>query len=138
MTDRYTDEQIQKNRDDWLEALESGRYKKGTKVLCKNPSDNTPKRFCCLGVAAEIFKEEGTKLTVTKEGWMVYDVDYELAPDYVVNKLGLHDKKGGSSDNESIYVNDHLARINDISSTFEPVIKAIRTGLYWKPLGETS
>lgn len=39
-------------KDRWVEALRSGKYKQGRKVLKKG------KNFCCLGVLCDITKDE--------------------------------------------------------------------------------
>lgn len=36
-------------RKEWIEALKSGKYKQGTKVLCRQDG-----AMCCLGVAMEL------------------------------------------------------------------------------------
>lgn len=49
-----TPEQLKENRLKWIEALESGKYKRGSYRLCDGGSNT----FCCLGVAREIFNGE--------------------------------------------------------------------------------
>jgi hypothetical protein len=39
----------------WIKALESGKYKQGTQVLC-NANDNT---YCCLGVLCDLAAKAG-------------------------------------------------------------------------------
>lgn len=48
-------------RDLWVEALESGRYRKGRGFLRKERGDET--LHCCLGVAVEIAELNGVKLS---------------------------------------------------------------------------
>ncbi len=42
----------QQQKDQWLEALKSGKFKKCTGILF----NSTTNSYCCLGVACEIFK----------------------------------------------------------------------------------
>lgn len=43
----------------WAEALESGRFKQGTKVLRAWSAINGENRFCCLGVLTVLAEEAG-------------------------------------------------------------------------------
>ena len=90
---------------------------------------NFENRFCCLGVACEIFKTDDTDVKVYETTHVQYEGDGVRAPQYVINRLNLYGTWGDRSDSA-----DSLADINDFSNTFEPVIEAIKTGKYWKPL----
>lgn len=76
---------VRENQDKWLAALRSGDFQQGRRVL-----RSVSNEFCCLGVAAEIFKLEGMKVwpNFTNEHFY-YDGDSTLAPGYVQEALGI-------------------------------------------------
>lgn len=81
-------QEIGPNQDKWLAALRSGDYRQNTVGMLNNNG-----AFCCLGVAAEIFKDELTSVDrVGNE--TCYDGASVLAPGYVVHALGLYDDRG--------------------------------------------
>ena len=81
-------QEIGPNQAKWLAALRSGDYRQNTIGLLNNNG-----AFCCLGVAAEIFKDEFT--SVDRAGTTtLYNGTYVLAPKYVVDALGLYDNQG--------------------------------------------
>ena len=92
-----TKDEIIENRKVWLEALRSGKYKQ-----CRYNLRNEDK-FCCLGVAGEIFNLS----------W--YDLIYK--------KLGLSKSQTGTL----IFANDHLEKpfeyIADMVE-FDPIFAA--------------
>ena len=45
--------------EQWCQALESGRYERGTEKLCYKLPSNGHKRYCCLGVAAHELVDMG-------------------------------------------------------------------------------
>lgn len=128
----YTDAQIRVNRLIWEDAIASGDYKKGKHRLCL---DN---KYCCLGVAAELFAEENdikvtTYITGDNEKMKKFGnaFAYSSAPEYVINALGLYNNLGRDKNHRGL---ETLTTINDNNDTFDPVIKAIETGDYYKPL----
>lgn len=120
----YSNEIIRENRDKWLEALKSGDYAKGTKDL-RNSDDE----YCCLGVACELFTPE--KAFFLRDGVYSYEGCPSGASKDVINALGLYHGLGQKEGGNFL---GSLAHINDNSDSFAPVIKAIETGEYWKPL----
>ena len=116
----YTNEQIIENRRKWEEALESGDYKKGTRYLRSKDDE-----YCCLGVACELF--DGDSELGGKR--YLYGNQSATATFRVVSALGLYSENGLHKDGAS-----SLARINDSSYSFEPVISAIKTGNYYREL----
>tara|TARA_R100001244_G_scaffold121497_1_gene91124 strand:- start:646 stop:1044 length:399 start_codon:yes stop_codon:yes gene_type:complete len=45
----------------WLEALRSGKYRKGTGQLREQGSKTTKPRYCCLGVLCDLYIKETGK-----------------------------------------------------------------------------
>lgn len=118
--------EIKANREKLIDALRFGKYKKGKHVL-RDIDDN----FCCLGVACEILN---IKYNPTEIGdCYLYSGRGTIAPREVVNRFGLYWSNGGNRER-----NKSLAQINDNSESFEPVIKAMENGNYWKSLEEYS
>ena len=108
------------NRRKWIKALKSGKYKKGKHAL------KAGEHYCCLGVAAEIFKGEAHSVGI-KGGLTCYDGHDAVAPRYVVDALGLCDSVGSNK-----YGDNSLSDINDRRNDgFVLVIEAIKTGDYY-------
>lgn len=103
------------NQTRWVEALESGYYAQGKCAL----NDNG--RFCCLGVACEIFKTDETPIETSASGITLYDGQGGNAPDYVMDKLGLYDRRGKLQGKP-----ETLARINDSGASFISIAEIIR------------
>lgn len=101
----------------WLAALESGNYAHG-KVHLHTVNEN----FCCLGVAAKIFKSDDVVVCRLGNGYE-YSGSTNYAPIYVVNALALRDEYGTEIGRRSslVAINDHPDTIN-----FAPVIAALR------------
>lgn len=120
----YTSEQIIENRRIWEKALESGDYEKGTSVL-RSKDD----KYCCLGVACELFDNENT--VIIDDSYYVYgESQYgAFATENVVAALGLYSINACIRDGEK-----SLSTINDLNDSFQPVIDAIKTGNYYKKL----
>jgi hypothetical protein len=81
MNNQFTPEQ-----EEWLQALESGKYMQGRKWLNKGGN------MCCLGVACELFKEK-LRLNVVDAGAgdpiRYYAEQPNCAPDSIVELLCL-------------------------------------------------
>lgn len=120
--DMAINEQIKKNRIRWVDALKSGKYKKGVDYL--RGKDDC---YCCLGVACDLFVESKPVF----DGGVCYRYNGEgsTAPNQVVQALGLYDRWGRGRNDK-----DLLTSINDDNDSFAPVIKAIESGEHWKPL----
>ena len=103
-----------KNQQKWIDALRSGKFKKGVGHL------NQDNYFCCLGVACEIFKDElnlDIKVkeyppSFTKRSVSItnYATNNYSAPMDIVQHLGLHSPMGDSND----YLLDSLTNLNDV------------------------
>ena len=102
----------------WLEALESGEYKKTKNALCDGNG------FCCLGVACEVMGvpaewHEGT------HRW-VYDGSPQDAPEKVVRALKLRSNLGHIANGPKIYGALALAFANDKGVSFKRIAAFIR------------
>ena len=100
------------NQERWLAALESGNYRKGIGKLNKNG------RFCCLGVACELFActKDETKLGYT------YDGKSDIAPGTVIEALSLRDSIGSGSETTP------LVSLNDkLKLSFEHIASKVRS-----------
>jgi hypothetical protein len=77
----------------WIKALESKNYHQGKSKLCtkfaNDESDNNYK-YCCLGVAVEVFGPKAKKL-VQLEGRISYPSYFEN--DIFINRLSEKEKK---------------------------------------------
>lgn len=105
-------------KEKWLEALESGKYPKGKHHL------NRKGHFCCLGVLCEV-----TGLKPIFEG-PNFENNYECSiAEYVIN--GNH-SSSLVPDNWLGLKKDELGNLmnlNDLSDSFEDVIKWIKENL---------
>lgn len=91
------------NQLKWIEALESGKYEQGSMYLNK---DN---KFCCLGIACELFDAEKGELR--PDGAQLYGSHGKagLPPNNVVIALALNDDEGNPAGNSYI----SLVKLND-------------------------
>ncbi len=106
-----------KNIKKWVAALRSGKYKQGAFTLHRK------NKFCCLGVACELYQREVGGLEIKKEikeflvddGYredicVCYDGDSYLLPNKVRNWLDL-----------SYPFQNGLASMNDEGKSFEEI-----------------
>lgn len=106
------------NQAKWVEALESGDFEQGQLALKK---DN---KYCCLGVAAEIFKTNNVKINVGWVGTIIYDGCEGVAPEYVMQALSLNSELGDRSDGSR---GTSLYALNDYGHTFSEIASILRT-----------
>ena len=112
---------INNNTKLWLEALESGRYQQGKFALAVLDK-NKPLRYCCLGVACEVARENGVDLKVNQiRDRLYYNGDTLCLPLVVINWLGLSTNTGEFENDQS------LTSINDDGATFEEIADIIRS-----------
>ncbi len=109
----------------WLEALRSGKYRKGRKRLYTPKGYNDEKEmdddeYCCLGVAAVI-------CGVRKEGLFDDDVPQLFIHEFF-GSAGIVPPVlcGGTKEN---YIVDRLVDLNDNNAGWEPVIDFIEKTL---------
>ena len=115
---------LNKNAQKWVEALESGKYSRGTGYLCC--ISRGKRRYCCLGVACDLYlKEHPDKLkAVIGERVVRYNNDIMSLPEIVMKWLGINDNTGGFlMDGKGC----SLASINDDGKSFKEIAKIIRS-----------
>lgn len=101
---------LTENQQLWVDALRSGKYEQGQSHLCKDG------KYCCLGVAADLFKTPKTKITAD---FITYFDDHrDTAPPYVIDALNLRDRIGGTMLEETW---PSLAHLNDDGKTFSEI-----------------
>lgn len=113
-------------KNQWIEALRSGKYKQGPTYLRQRGRENEPDRFCCLGVLCDILRPEGWEMEISGlDHWVnfngnrgVISLDVQLASGlrsslgnvYLPNDVAglLESRLLINEDNET-----NLARLND-------------------------
>lgn len=111
-----------KARKLWTDALRSGKYQQGKSALCEDG------RFCCLGVACEVYQEHVGDLSVVVDnnGMRNYDDEEYMPPSKVTRWLGIA-TAGDLSTMVSGY--SSLVALNDSASyTFEQIADVIDNG----------
>jgi hypothetical protein len=127
-------QQLTPNQKQWITALRSGLYTQGEGKL------HSTDGFCCLGVAAKEFLTCDVKVTANVHGsftqWK-YNGEPDVAPDYVMNALGLYDSNGStkayrtqieSTSPTSDYIASDelgLTTMNDNGKTFDQIADII-------------
>ncbi len=131
------------NQEKWLQALESGKYKKGVARLCTiKPVDGVDTEFyCCLGVACEIFQKEAMLTPTTTSGGNKgysdggHGVYGAFLPEFMINHLGLNSGAGDFLNPDTgrlveIHKFGALSSLNDGGfgehTDFKGIAKAIR------------
>ncbi len=124
----------QEFKEEWCQALESGKYEQGKGFLCSNG------KFCCLGVAEDLLSKKGVVKASEEEGGIRYtDISkegdtsmYLLTPDSF-KYMGLPDYSPNvvtnilDPNNEpTVYA---LSTINDFGVGFKTIAKLIREQL---------
>lgn len=125
-------------------ALRSGEYKQAKHVLCS--FDEQDKRFCCLGVACDLYQKMvgGLKITETEHNRRYNDHGQDL-PAPVMVWLGFYNSIGVIDENRvkelqtllnekgldkiEPYHLDTLAELNDNGTPFDVIADIIEKGL---------
>lgn len=80
-------EAVLENRRRWIGALFSGDYEQGDGYLCKGG------KFCCLGVAAEVLKNDlDINITTDSQGIVHYDGQMTSLTPEMKEALGISDR----------------------------------------------
>lgn len=108
------------NQTRWLEALESDTYKQGKRRL-RNINDE----YCCLGVGAELFKQQEP---TADDICYAYCGHTSAAPQYAIEALALLGDFGEFVGNLPIGGRPHnnLANLNDNGMSFKEIAQHIR------------
>lgn len=105
------------NQQRWIEALRSGEYTQGRDYLCRNGN------YCCLGVAAEMFKTPATNIEINPEnGLKLFDNASALAPEYAKEALGLRSRLAhheSETEKSLSSLNDNGLSFNQIADRIE-------------------
>lgn len=124
-----TKSKLNPNARKWVRALRSGKYKQTKGGLAKH--FGTEIRYCCLGVACELFKKSGGKIGREDAGKVVlFGGVQDFLPSPVRKWLGLVYNDGSFG-----YNDDSLARRNDAGKRFTTIAKIIESqpgGLFAK------
>lgn len=133
MTHKITDQKLFDNRkllpkdikENWLNALRSGKFRKGIQYLCHDD------KYCCLGVLLEI---NGFKSEITFEKTKKYyskDTSASSTRVLVSDKSIMQYFKKETADfsgfvvTTGVYEYNSLTALNDNTETFDEVIQVI-------------
>lgn len=119
----------------WLEALESGEYKRCKGVLCEELKNGTC-TYCCLGVASEILLSNKYKEKIENSLWS-FDGEEISCPYLVMEKLKLRGSLGEFYKDSEPYTHEFtvdgtvveshsLAELNDDGWSFKKIAAFIR------------
>lgn len=104
---RYTKEEIKQHRLQWVEALESGKYKQAQEELLKKIGGRY--QHCCLGVACDL---SGTGTWDLEKGCYVYVTESSseslLLPREVSDWLGIRGDDPWLGSHKASQLNDQL------------------------------
>ena len=118
------------NAKAWVAALRSGEYAQGEGAL-KDDDD----RYCCLGVACEVYRASGKRLGLKKyhgeEGYNWYyhlgrDASDTQLPECVRKWLGVATTDGDFGDSTLIDENDNGMPFAEIAD----IIESLPSGLF--------
>lgn len=120
----------------WIKALRSGQYKQGKHQL------HSGDKFCCLGVACDLFKEEleldtrEAEMLGCEEKCTVYDSEWTVLPDVVQEHLDLKTIDGSPTLSEEDTFS--LVSLNDGGMSFSQIADRLETGDYFLSQEETN
>lgn len=112
-------------RNLWVEALESGEYKKGRMRLKRTYGEDD--RYCCLGVLCDLAAKHGVCGEFREDFAGNWECDYKTytPPTIVLNWAGLETESGVFIDRDGCYRS--LSGVNDNSIDFSKVIEIIKS-----------
>jgi hypothetical protein len=121
---------LNENARKWVEALRSGEYVQGTRVLTS--VIDGAQRDCCLGVACKVAIDNGVQLEVTKGmhcdlACMRYNDATCGVPEEVRNWLGLTTSLGEGDQRNHTYERFGLYRENDHGKSFAEIADIIES-----------
>ncbi len=105
----------------WLDALKSGKYRQGKRVLARR-LPNKKVEYCCLGVACVVGNENGVKSKKTccsTEKVIAFDNMTGCLPPNIQKALKMRDHIGVVSETQS------LAYMNDSGKTHKEIAEYI-------------
>lgn len=117
-------------RAKWVEALRSGRFKQGMGSLAHESEGQT--LYCCLGVACEVYRENGGVLSKRRDDLLgadewEYGADHDTTglPTKVAKALGITNAAELVSKTRTVMRRLDLADVNDSGGTFEDIARII-------------
>lgn len=116
---------MNENVEKWLEALRSGKFRQGTRMLRSREADE----YCCLGVACEISglgKWENYHNLADTYVVSANDSATGVLPDAVRRWLGLKAEDGRFTDSETGYPR-WLVSLNDSGVPFSDIADLIES-----------
>lgn len=129
---------LNKNAQKLVNALESGNYSQCVGSLCKKEKGKRI-RYCCLGVACKLYKNEHPDFKVVKRDsfnpnlqYILFGSEHEMnaMPEEVMNWYGFSSQMGNFTYKNGDYFS--LALLNDTKNkNFKQIAKVIRS----KPKG---
>jgi hypothetical protein len=81
----------------WVAELRSGKYKQCKSYLATEVTKGEP-RYCCLGVACEILKDELDLAVEEQQNCKSYDKTWTSLPNKVMDALDIRNSMGGFID----------------------------------------
>lgn len=110
---KYTESELEENREIWCKALEMGKYLQTTGRL------QTRNGFCCLGVACEVAEKHG--INVKRDEGILIGGNLLAMPE-VFEWLGLQDGRGEMEDGRSLTIMNDSERLS-----FKEIAEVIRS-----------
>lgn len=107
---------------EWVEALESGRYRQITGSLAMTSISTNDIGYCCLGVACDVFKDRLGLEVGEDRGEISFDGNIACLPEEVHNFLGLPDTEVHWEEMNRFV---HVTQLNDVYELTFPEIAAI-------------
>lgn len=129
---------MNENAQKWVAALKSGEYKQGKNVLHRTNGED---RFCCLGVACDLFIKFGGELKVARSknsragACVTYGGRSGQLPISVRDWLGLASTDGDYYPVDQLFFSHDLTQDNDAGKKFTTIAKIIESepkGLFKK------
>ena len=110
-------------QEEWLQALESGKYEQGIGRLHTTSTVQGQDAFCCLGVACDLIKEKFPELVSINrfsDGLVSYNEETSVLPVKVMVQMNFINQ------NPDIEWEHSLASMNDSGKSFCTIAHAIR------------
>ena len=117
---------IRENREQWLTALESGKYKQGMGQLRGRETEKSSYKYCCLGVLCNLHKDKKNKWDEDHfmseypkadptDSWEDEGEYWDMPPDSFLDKVKVDS-----------YLAEKLATMNDNGKTFKEIAAFLR------------
>lgn len=123
----------------WADALRSGKYRQGQGALREKDPAGGADKFCCLGVACDVYRENGGALEEIIEGDFGTIVAYRDSGGHTNTGVLPKDVRDWLDITASGTLNHggSLTQMNDNGYTFEQLATVIEEGNFEKPVPHT-